>query len=216
MATDIPVDAQTLLIQFAKEPVAGQVKTRMIPALTPEQAVQLHCEMTQAVCAMLLESRLGPVQLAVAGNPAHALFKARLSEGAAECVAQEGADLGARMHHALHTGLTRYRKVVLVGSDCPEMDPGYVTQAVNALDEVPIVLGAASDGGYVLIGATQITREIFTGVNWGEAQVLAQTRANLYRSGTAFSILTPLQDIDRPEDLSAWEALAAGTATRTN
>lgn len=198
---------KTLLIQFAKEPVAGKVKTRMMPALTAQEAMALHSELVRWVATMLVRSELGPVQLAVAGSLQHDVFLQCLEAGVTECVAQRGVDLGERMYLALNSALVEYTKVLLVGSDCPAMNVAYLQEAVAALDEVPVVLGAANDGGYVLIGATAINASVFKEVTWGGGDVLAQTRANLERSATPFVILEPLQDIDRPEDLPHWTGL---------
>ncbi|MFK7975800.1 MAG: TIGR04282 family arsenosugar biosynthesis glycosyltransferase [Halioglobus sp.] len=210
MADEALVGAKTLLIQFAKEPVAGKVKTRMLQALTPQEAEQLHTDLVRWVFRTLLHSDLGPIQLAVSGDTRHPLFEECLLLGAMACVEQRGVNLGERMYHALFEGLKQYEKVVLVGSDCPEMDAGYIAQAIGELDEVPIVLGAAQDGGYVLIGATKITQNVFTNVSWGSGEVLAATIANLSAAQIPFAILDTLQDIDRPEDLPSWEALATG------
>lgn len=208
MAADSVVGGgHTLLIQFAKEPVAGKVKTRMLPALSEQEAQQLHTELVHWVTRTLVRSKLGPVQLAVAGSVHHPTFVQCVTAGVEACVTQQGVDLGERMYCALRGGLVQHSKVVLVGSDCPEMDKAYLEEAIAALDEVPVVLGAAGDGGFVLIGARTISREAFAGVEWGTAQVLAQTRVNLERSGTPFAILRPLQDIDRPADLAHWQRL---------
>ncbi|MEM8561657.1 MAG: TIGR04282 family arsenosugar biosynthesis glycosyltransferase [Pseudomonadota bacterium] len=205
-----------LVLQFAREPVAGQVKTRMLPQLTPEEASDLHCELVLFTAQRLLNAAVGPVELEVAGDPLHPLFQRCRSLGVANCRAQRGDDLGARMHNALRQGLRRSSKVILVGSDCPEMDTGYLKQAVNALDEEEIVLGPASDGGYVLLGARRLIDEMFEKVKWGSDTVMASTRSQLRAAQTRWSELAPLSDIDRPDDLPLWDALKrTGPALRS-
>ncbi|MCB1709492.1 MAG: TIGR04282 family arsenosugar biosynthesis glycosyltransferase, partial [Halioglobus sp.] len=145
-----------LLIQFAREPVAGAVKTRMIPQLTPQQACDLHSELVLWTAGRLAAARLGRVELAVAGDRGHALFQRCLGLGVAGLSAQRGADLGERMHNALLDGLTRFERVLLVGSDCPGIDRAYLVQALAALEQAEVVLGRAEDGGYVLIGARRV------------------------------------------------------------
>jgi rSAM/selenodomain-associated transferase 1 len=196
-----------LLIQFAKSPQPGQVKTRMTPRLSPEQACDLHCELTRWTCRQLLSSGLGTVELSVAGGREHGLFTECQSMGVSRILRQRGADLGERMYNAIRCGLARYANVILVGSDCPGIDESYLRQAVEALRTAPVVLGPANDGGYVLIGARAIQPEMFKGMPWGGAQVFEKTTATLAREGIHWVALSHQADIDRPEDLPLWEAL---------
>ena len=199
-----------LLIQFAREPIAGAVKTRMIPHLNPQEACALHCELVLWAARTLLAADLGPVELAVAGSAQHPLFQRCSALGVAGVSAQQGADLGERMYNALVSGLGRFERVVLIGSDCPGIDRDYLVQAFAALERADIVLGPALDGGYVLIGARRVPPQMFSGISWGTASVFAETTDSLRRLGLDWAELTPLADIDRPEDLAIWAALGAG------
>ena len=207
-----------LLIQFARAPREGRVKTRMIPHLSPADACELHCELTLWTCQRLLDSALGDVELSVAGDVGHPLFSRCRELGVARLSRQQGADLGERMYNAIRAGLESYGGVILVGSDCPGIDTAYLRRAVLALRGAPVVLGPATDGGYVLIGARFIPAAIFRGIPWGSDAVCARTRAALGRAGVNWTELPPLPDIDRPEDLPAWKALkrAAAPAARTS
>jgi len=204
--------ASVLIIQFAREPVPGQVKTRMLPHLSPDEACKLHSDLVLWSCRRLLSSSLAPVQLHVAGDKRHRVFEQCQAMGVSKILEQRGADLGQRMYRAISAALTVHEKVVLVGSDCPGIDADYVGSALRALDRVPLVLGPAEDGGYVLIGATQIDWLLFEGVNWGSAAVLSQTLERLARLDWEFEELDCSRDIDRPEDLPAWEAIRTQTA----
>ena len=198
----------SLLIQFAKAPVAGQVKTRMLPALSPEQALSLHSDLVDWTCRSLVDANLGPVELAVTGDTRAPLFEHCRQLGVTAVREQRGQDLGQRMFNALADGLGRFRKVVLVGSDCPQIDASYLAQAIALLDDNEVVLGPADDGGYVLIGVTGLNEQWFEDIRWGSATVYADTIARLDASGSRWSALPVLQDIDRPEDLPVWHALA--------
>ncbi|MEM1155527.1 MAG: TIGR04282 family arsenosugar biosynthesis glycosyltransferase [Pseudomonadota bacterium] len=200
-----PIDC--LLLQFAREPVAGQVKTRMLPQLTAEEASHLHSELVLFTAQRLLSAAVGPVELEVAGNPLHPLFQRCCSLGVADCRAQRGDDLGGRMRNALQAGLSRSRKVILVGSDCPGLDTRYLSAAAEALESEDIVLGPAHDGGYVLVGARRLVWEMFENIEWGSETVMASTRSRLRAAGVGWSELNALSDIDRPTDLPLWEAL---------
>lgn len=199
--------ADTLLVQFAREPLPGRVKTRMIPHLSAEQACALHSELVEWTSRQLLAADLGPVELCVAGNPEAELFARLQGQGVARITVQKGADLGQRMLRALQCGLARHGQVILVGSDCPALSPGYLQMAAAALAAAPVVLGPAADGGYVLIGARRIEAAVFAGVSWGGGDVYARTVENLARAGLDFTALPALADVDRPEDLPAWETL---------
>jgi rSAM/selenodomain-associated transferase 1 len=192
---------QALLIQFAKAPEIGKVKTRMQPHLTAQQCLSLHCRLVIHTYHTLTQSCLAPLELWTAGEDESQFFEGlKPMPGLRE---QYGADLGLRMHYALLAGLQRYEAVVLVGSDCPFLTEDVLRQALEALSgDVDCVLGPATDGGYVLIGVTRSHEELFEGVSWGTAQVLEQTRLRLDKLAWRWLELTPLADIDTPEDLN--------------
>ena len=100
--------------------------------------------------------------------------------------------------------------MILVGSDCPGLDRRYLAAAAQALSQVEIVLGPAIDGGYVLIGATEIIPEVFRDIDWGSSAVYQQTVARLKEEGVPWAALSVMRDIDRPQDLPYWEALRRG------
>jgi rSAM/selenodomain-associated transferase 1 len=195
-----------LLIQFSREPREGQVKTRMMPALSPGQACALHTELTLWTCGQLLDSRLGDVEVSVEGDTAHALFQRCHSMGVSRVSRQCGADLGQRMYSAISGSLKEYAAVILVGSYCPDIDSDYLGQAVSALETTSVVVGPATDGGYVLIGAREIDEAVFENISWGGDKVYAQTCLALVRAGLNWSELPVMRDIDRPADLAHWEA----------
>ena len=206
--TSPPNDKQdSLFIQFAREPVPGLVKTRMQPLLSAEQACVLHSELLWWTCQTLCEARMADVELWVCGCSSHPAFSRCEALGASAIHVQQGNDLGERMYHAIEHGLTRYKKVILVGSDCPQIDTQYLELALEALDSKPLVLGPATDGGYVLIGATRIQPALFKGVSWGEERVFTETVERMRALGEDWSELEPLSDIDRPEDLALWGQL---------
>jgi hypothetical protein len=198
----------TLLVQFARAPVPGRVKTRMLPVLSAEQACELHTELALWTCSTLVRSNLGPVHLAVTGESDHPLFEHCLDMGASAVTRQAGADLGQRMSGAFKQGLAGYPAVLLVGSDCPGIDAGYLRAAREALHRVPVVLGPAEDGGYVLIGMRSFIPRLFDDIPWGTGQVLAVTRERLVELGLEWVELEVRADIDRPEDLALWRGFS--------
>ena len=201
---------EVLLIQFAREPVPGQVKTRMLPELSPEQACELHRELVYWTARVLTHSHLGRVELSVSGNTRSPLFGQCEALGVKAVNRQSGKDLGERMFNALAEGLTRFKKVLLVGSDSPQLDRDYLQSAIAALELHEVVLGPAQDGGYVLIGVRELDVRWFEAVDWGTSTVYADTVARLELTGANWQHLSMLQDIDRPEDLPLWRAIVQG------
>lgn len=201
-----------LIIQFAREPVPGMVKTRMLPELSPEQACELHRELVFWTAKILAASGVGDVELSVAGNTGSPLFQQCTALGVQAVRRQSGSDLGERMYGALAEGLSRYSKVLLVGSDSPQIDRSYLEGAVTALDDNDVVLGPAEDGGYVLIGLRSVDRRWFEDIVWGVETVYAETVRQLELTQAKWQALPVLRDIDRPEDLPLWRDIVRDSA----
>lgn len=187
--------------------MAGKVKTRLIPALGAKGAAELHRRLTRQALSTALRSSLGSVTLFCLPDTRHPFFRRLRKELDISLRSQRGADLGERMHHALRFALTRCDSALIIGSDCPGINEAYLRQAAASLisGDDPVVLGPARDGGYVLIGASQLDPHIFHAVPWGTGQVLEVTRARLRGLGWRWRELAPMEDIDRPEDLARLE-----------
>ncbi len=193
------------LLVFAKAPIPGQVKTRLHPVLSPLACAKFHEQLTLTTLQMVCNSRLAPVELWCAPDQAHPFFRRCRSTLPLTLHTQQGKNLGKRMHDALRKTLNNCESAVIVGTDCPDIDIPYLEAAFHALESGnDVVLGPASDGGYVLIGAKQADPILFEDILWGTDLVLSQTHAILHRLSWSYSELKPLSDIDRPEDLSAY------------
>ncbi len=120
---------------------------------------------------------------------------------------QKGDSLGDKMFRAAEEVLRESSKVIIIGSDCPDIDIDYLKLALRDLNEssIDVVLGPALDGGYVLIGMKYPYHEIFQNIDWGTEHVLQQTIDQLHQYGLSFSKLRALRDIDTPEDLAGLE-----------
>ncbi|MBQ0721182.1 MAG: TIGR04282 family arsenosugar biosynthesis glycosyltransferase [Gammaproteobacteria bacterium] len=194
-----------LLIQFAKAPQLGQVKTRMQPQLSVEQSLALHCDLVRRTHQTIHRAALCQSQLWISGEDSAGFFQSL--QPLPTIKHQRGADLGQRMHSAIATGLGHWQSVLLIGSDCPAINRNYLRQCLLALETVDVVLGPAEDGGYVLIAMKTAAPGVFDGVSWSSPQVLAQTRARLAALQLSYFELPVLNDIDRPEDLVHLEGL---------
>lgn len=204
-----------MLIQFAKWPEVGRVKTRLIPALGEDGAMKAHMQLTTTVLTHLAATELSMqfwwdrVLPAVPEAASHLV--AALGQRAIVQKTQQGEDLGARMLDAIKGNLHRYRKVIIVGSDCPSVEPEYVFEASKALDHSDVVIGPSNDGGYVLLGARRVTAGMLAGIAWGSPQVMAQTCERLQAEGLSVSFLEPRWDVDEIEDWERFMTMASSS-----
>jgi uncharacterized protein len=186
------------ILVFARAPVAGQAKTRLIPALGAEGAARLHRRLVQRALATACAAGIGNVELWCAPDCDHPFFTdCALAYG---CVlqAQPPGDLGARMRAALEAGLP----ALLLGSDAPGLEPGILRDAGRALASgSDCVLVPALDGGYVMIGLSVASPGLFDHMPWGSAEVLVETRRRCTGQSLRLAELRPCPDIDRPADL---------------
>jgi rSAM/selenodomain-associated transferase 1 len=201
----------TLLV-FAREPIPGLVKTRLIPALGASGAAHLYL----ALLDRALNAAAGvpgvAVELWCAGAQPGGGVCAELARCRGLELRHQGAgDLGERMAQALGEVLASSDRAVLIGSDCPGYHAAYLSAAFAALVGHDVVLGPAADGGYVLIGMRRPAPGLFADIPWGTDTVLEASRAALTRLGLTWVELPGLQDIDRPEDLAAWPELVLPT-----
>jgi hypothetical protein len=196
-------DARILI--FAKAPVPGQVKTRLIPALGPEGAARLAEVLLERLVTGLASARLAHLELWCAPDTRHPVFVRLAAREGLGRYPQRGADLGERLRAGAEDALTRGGRVLLIGADIPDLDAGYCEQALEALRSVDCVLGPAEDGGYVLLGLKRPAPLLFERMPWGTDAVGRLTRIRIQRLGWRHRELPSLWDLDRPDDLGrAW------------
>ena len=211
------------IVQLAKAPVPGDVKTRMQPTLSPVQSAQLHRALVEHCHQQVQDwvcTRADTCHLLAVSPIDHPYWQQQFP--GSNYWPQPTGDLGARMQALVVDTLLQQKQdwVILIGSDCPDLSATYLEQAVRALTitsaESPtngparLVIGPAEDGGYVLIGMNA-PLPLFSGVDWGSAQVLSQTICLAASAGVDPVLLPSLPDIDRPEDLvnlAPWQNLA--------
>lgn len=195
-----PSPMRPRLVVFAKAPVAGQVKTRLIPALGAEGAAALARTMLDHTLAQALASQVGEVELCMSPAPGDAAWKGWSLPAGIAPTDQGDGDLGARMARAVQR-VTAQQPVLLLGTDCPALDAATIRAAVNALQQHDAVLVPVADGGYVLIGLKHPSPELFSDMAWSTSTVAAQTLRRLDRLGRSTWIGPTLNDIDEPADL---------------
>ncbi|EAT12507.1 glycosyltransferase [Bermanella marisrubri] len=193
---------KALVLQFAKQPKLGHVKTRMQPVLSPEQSVKLHVKLIRHTWQQIqsLQSDQVDVRVALDSEDIHPAVDDLFTNTDRQTQLQQGSDLGERMRRAVEKGLKDYQSVLIVGSDCPAITTQSINEAMLALEYADHVFIPAEDGGYVLIGAGKVFPAIFSDMPWGTGEVMSVTRKRLDLANEKAIFLDSLWDIDRPED----------------
>ncbi len=196
-----------VVIVFAKAPVPGDVKTRLIPALGEQYAAMLHVALTERALKTAQQSCAIAVELCGAPDVSHAFFQDCAEDFDIALTAQGVGDLGARMGRALARGIEQHTRAIIIGADCPALTAQHISGAADMLDSHDVVLTPAEDGGYALIGAKRMHADMFNVIDWGGAEVLAQQRRNLTACQLSCYEMETLWDVDRPADLIRLKAL---------
>ena len=191
------------VVIMAKAPIPGQVKTRLVPPLTPEQAASLAQKLLQETLGLV--QGLNSVHPMVAVAPPQAITQMRqiLSEPV-DLIPQTDGDFGRRLESIFEELFAQGAKgVILLGADHPDLPSEYLAQAVEALQRGKdhLVLGPTEDGGYYLIGLNRLHPELLQGIPWSSSKVLEATLEKAKGAGLPVKLLPPWYDIDRPEDL---------------
>jgi rSAM/selenodomain-associated transferase 1 len=198
---------RTLMV-FARVPRPGAVKTRLIPALGAGGAARVYRLLLRRT--LIAAARVPEVkrELWCTAEPDMAPCTTLARRLGMRLRRQGEGDLGARMAAAFEQalGYEPAGPAVLIGSDCPGYQPGYLAQAFALLEDrkrpLDAVIGPALDGGYVLIGLRRPAPSLFEHIPWGTGEVLGRTCEALTAAGLRWAELPALGDIDRPEDLA--------------
>lgn len=191
------------LILFAKQPVAGQVKTRLQPELSAAQAAELAGFLIRATAEAAASNWPGDVYLCCAPDAEHPLFRKLAREFHLRLAVQVEGDLGARMHAALADGIRRRGAAAVMGCDVPHCRWEVFERAYELLAKGRNVIGPAEDGGYYLLGLQSVAARLFQDIHWGSAMVTLETMARAATLGLALEPLPVLRDIDTYKDLLA-------------
>ncbi len=202
----MPADPSVDIAVFARAPVAGQAKTRLIPRLGAAGAARLQRRLTERALERAQSVRGARVTLWTTADDADTRALAEAARATVRL--QQGHDLGERMSNAFAETLDGARPMLLIGTDCPAQTAADLETAIAVLREADAVIQPAEDGGYVLIGMRQFHPALFEQVAWGSATVLATTRARATDHRVRLAELPMSWDLDRSEDLD--RALALG------
>ncbi len=191
---------------MSKAPIAGLAKTRLIPLLGANGAARAHRQMLLKTLATARWASTGALTLWCASDINHRLFQLLHKRFGLPLRNQPEGDLGIRMSSISKTHFAQFpsRSLIIVGTDCPYLEPRHFELVAQKLQTVDVVFIGANDGGYVLVGLRKHTTEIFESISWSTEKVMQQTLAQLQASARSFTIIESLTDIDAPDD---WQQL---------
>jgi hypothetical protein len=212
----IPADPNVparALVVLARAPELGRVKTRLAAAIGDAAALACYRELGERVARAVAAVRDCRTVVAFTPREGRDATAAWLGE-APEYEPQCDGDLGDRMADAVARregeGASR---IVIVGTDCPDVDAAVVEEAFARLDDADVVLGPALDGGYYLIALrapVARARRLFEEVPWSAPDTLAVTLRRAEEAGLRVALLAPLRDVDTVEDLDTWRSRMDG------
>ncbi|WP_179374658.1 TIGR04282 family arsenosugar biosynthesis glycosyltransferase [Winogradskyella wichelsiae] len=188
---------KSLVIVFVKNIKLGTVKTRLAKTIGDYGAFDVYTELVK-ITEKATEALDFDKRIYFSNAVVDTQWKNEIK------MVQSGADLGERMLNAFKEGFADgYEKIVLIGSDLPDINSTHITKGINALNTSEVVFGPAEDGGYYLIGMSKLNTSIFTNKPWSQPNLLKGTLQELHKNNVTVSTLDILNDIDTYEDLIA-------------
>jgi uncharacterized protein len=186
---------QSVIVLFAKAPLPGNVKTRLMPPLSASEAASLHNAFVRDTLDRLRTLPDVRVELHT-DMETDAWMDTIVSRKL-----QITGDLGLKMLHALETAIKDgAHRAMIVGSDSPTLPASYLSEVLAA--DADVALGPTDDGGFYAISARRITPGIFDDVRWSQPETFSQTTRAIEASGLTLKIGRPWFDVDEPRDLA--------------
>lgn len=190
---------KSALIIFVRHPVLGKVKTRLAKIIGNEKALVIYNELlnhTFLITKNLLCYKYIFYTDDINENDIwdNNLYLKRI---------QEGSDLGERMYNAFKELYNEgYQKIVIIGSDCYELNAIIIENAFEILNEKEIVIGPSLDGGYYLLGMSSPLKNLFENIEWSTPHVFNETIKKINHNGYSVCSISPLNDVDVEADLT--------------
>lgn len=183
------------LIIFVRKPELGKVKTRLAAQIGNEKALQIYHQLLDHTRTVVTETSCDPF-----------VFVTETQEGeywkGFSMEIQSMGDLGVKMHDAFEFLFDKgYAKVVIIGSDCPELSQVHLEKAYQLLDQHDLVIGPASDGGYYLLGMKKLYPLLWKDKNWSTPSVYQNTISTIQKLQLSFGELEVLNDLDEEKDI---------------
>ncbi len=191
----------SVILLYAKAPIAGKVNTRLIASIGVEVATKLQHDLIYHRLSMLSKANLCDVRLMCAPNQQDKTFLICKKKYPITLFDQMGVDLGERMFNGIVDALQKYKYCIVIGTDAPALNAKKIQQTIESLrSENNVVIVPAEDGGYVLIAMQQAYPFLFQNIDWGSAEVMQQTRDKLNENNVPYEELAVCWDVDRLED----------------
>ncbi len=188
----------TALVIFVRNPISGQVKTRLAKDIGDERALEIYLQLLQHT----LEITRG------LSFRKFIYYADEVSDYDLWSVPgytkrkQNGNDLGERMLNSFKELFDQgFTRIIIIGSDCLQLKTETLKEAVALLESNAAVIGPASDGGYYLLGLTKFYPDLFINKPWSTDQVFERTINDLINQGISYALLEELSDIDDGTDL---------------
>ncbi len=195
----------TRIVIFAKAPVPGSVKTRLIPLLGKVGAARLARRMLADTVEQAFAAGLATPELCGTPHPDDSAWTGHLPAGV-RLSDQGPGDLGQRLAAAAKRVIDGGERVLLIGTDCPELDGKRLFEAASKLESHDAIIHPARDGGYVLLGLARTDPSLFGDIAWSTDTVAATTIARIRALGWSLFVGDIMSDIDEPADLDAARA----------
>lgn len=184
---------KTAICIFARPPLPGKAKTRLIPALGKAGAANLARALLKDVVNAC--EQVGDAQLVISTT---AYF---ITENGLPIWIQPEGDLGLRLEKTIQRGLLSADCVIAVGADTPGLRASMLTTAIQKLQQKGAVLGPTEDGGYYLVGLRRCPDGVFENIRWSSPETLEDTLLQFGRFGIECAIKPRWFDLDTPADL---------------
>jgi rSAM/selenodomain-associated transferase 1 len=198
----------SVILLYAKAPVAGTVNTRLIPDIGVQAATKLQDDLIHQRLSMLEKAALCTVYLMCAPDTQHECFAQSEQKYSISLFGQSGSDLGERMFTGIRHALSQFKYCIVIGTDAPALDETMIRQAIEVLHtEKEVVFVPAEDGGYVLVGMQHAHDFLFRQITWGSSMVMQQSRNALNSHNISFTELATCWDVDRLDDYQRYLSL---------
>ncbi|MGH1536830.1 MAG: TIGR04282 family arsenosugar biosynthesis glycosyltransferase [Gammaproteobacteria bacterium] len=190
------MEKENIIICFCKHPEDGLVKSRLAKDLGAQRATKIYTTLLQETLNNMISSRF-KIILYCYPDTLHPALEHYRDKYSLTLEKQHDGNLGMKMYKAIMNYLNENTNVVLIGSDCLEIDAAYIQKAFEELNSGnDIVLSPTEDGGYALIGMNKIDVSIFQNIAWSTNQVLNQTKEKASKLNWKISCLPKLRDLD--------------------
>lgn len=190
------------IVIFARAPIAGAAKTRLIPALGADGAAALAHRMLLATAREAMTVMMAQVELCVTPAPGDPAWAGVLPDGEYRLADQGAGDLGARLARAAERVIAKGDRVLLIGADCPGLTGRRLASACWELETHDAVIHPTFDGGYALLGLNRTDSSLFEGIDWSTPAVARQTIGKVRDLGWRLHLGETLHDVDEPADLA--------------